>query len=107
MTHLDCYHLVLRHVWRTARSWRGGFTASASDGLRGAVAAVQSACPFVASDAGLGGSRGGLRQAYEAFTPEQIKTLNKHCAALHHAPVYTLEAVGGGGVRCCIAEVFN
>jgi len=45
-------------------------------------------------------------QAFEAFTPEQHKILNRHVAALHHAPIYTLEAVGGGGVRCCIAEIF-
>eukprot|EP00240_Pyramimonas_obovata_P001137 CAMPEP_0118934650 /NCGR_PEP_ID=MMETSP1169-20130426/13941_1 /TAXON_ID=36882 /ORGANISM="Pyramimonas obovata, Strain CCMP722" /LENGTH=486 /DNA_ID=CAMNT_0006877575 /DNA_START=45 /DNA_END=1505 /DNA_ORIENTATION=- len=45
-------------------------------------------------------------QAYDGFTPAQRETLLKHVAALHHAPVPTLEAIGGGGVRCCIAEVF-
>eukprot|EP00242_Pyramimonas_sp_CCMP2087_P001000 CAMPEP_0198232004 /NCGR_PEP_ID=MMETSP1445-20131203/115499_1 /TAXON_ID=36898 /ORGANISM="Pyramimonas sp., Strain CCMP2087" /LENGTH=494 /DNA_ID=CAMNT_0043912651 /DNA_START=119 /DNA_END=1603 /DNA_ORIENTATION=+ len=45
-------------------------------------------------------------QAHDAFTPAQRATLLKHVAALHHAPIPTLEAIGGGGVRCCIAEVF-
>eukprot|EP00898_Chlorokybus_atmophyticus_P001324 jgi/Chlat1/2192/Chrsp17S02756 len=44
--------------------------------------------------------------AYNAFTADQKKTLRKHLAALHHAPIDTLERVGGGGVRCAIAEVF-
>mmetsp|Transcript_23003 Transcript_23003/g.31958 ORF Transcript_23003/g.31958 Transcript_23003/m.31958 type:complete len:488 (+) Transcript_23003:59-1522(+) len=45
-------------------------------------------------------------QAYDAFTPDQRSILRNHVAELYHAPIDTLEAVGGGGVRCCIAEIF-
>lgn len=47
-----------------------------------------------------------LCQAYQAFTPDQRKTLRKHVAELHHAPIETIEHVGGGGVRCSLAEIF-
>uniref|UniRef100_A0A7S2Z629 Uncharacterized protein n=1 Tax=Chloropicon laureae TaxID=464258 RepID=A0A7S2Z629_9CHLO len=46
-------------------------------------------------------------QAYRAFTDEQKRVIERHCpGGLHHAPVDTLERIGGGGVRCCIAELF-
>jgi hypothetical protein len=45
-------------------------------------------------------------RAHNAFLPEQRAALLRHCAALHHAPVNTLEDVGGGGVRCTLAEIF-
>ncbi|DBA84070.1 hypothetical protein WJX77_002568 [Trebouxia sp. C0004] len=45
-------------------------------------------------------------QAYNAFTEEQRKTMLKHVAAIHHAPIDTIEHVGGGGVRCSLAELF-
>jgi hypothetical protein len=45
-------------------------------------------------------------QAYNAFTEDQHKVLRKHVAALHHAPIDTLERIGGGGVRCTLAEIF-
>ena len=45
-------------------------------------------------------------RAHDAFLPEQRAALLRHCAALHHAPVPTLEDVGGGGVRCTLAEIF-
>ena len=44
-------------------------------------------------------------QSYNAFTQEQREVLSKH-VQLHHAPIDTLERIGGGGVRCCIAEIF-
>lgn len=44
--------------------------------------------------------------AHDAFTGEQRAALLRHTAALLHAPVPTLERVGGGGVRCCIGELF-
>jgi len=44
-------------------------------------------------------------QAYESLTDVQIKTIEKHCAILH-APLYTIEACGGGSARCMLAEVF-
>jgi hypothetical protein len=43
--------------------------------------------------------------AFTSFTPGQRATLLTHAAALHHAPIPLLEAVGGGSVRCCIAEL--
>lgn len=46
-------------------------------------------------------------QAYNAFTPDQRRVLRRHVAELHHAPIDTLEHIGGGGVRCALAEVFT
>lgn len=45
-------------------------------------------------------------QAYNAFTPEQRATMRRHVADIVHAPIDTLERVGGGGVRCTLAELF-
>jgi hypothetical protein len=45
-------------------------------------------------------------RAYNAFTDDQKKVLRKHVAGLHHAPVDTLEFIGGGGVRCTLGELF-
>jgi hypothetical protein len=45
-------------------------------------------------------------QAYHAFTPQQRAVLRRHVAELVHAPIDTLERVGGGGVRCALAELF-
>lgn len=45
-------------------------------------------------------------QAYNAFTPEQRQVMRRHVAGLHHAPIDTLERIGGGGVRCTLAEIF-
>lgn len=45
-------------------------------------------------------------QAFNAFTDSQRHQLRRHLAALHHAPIDNLEFVGGGSVRCCLAEVF-
>lgn len=44
-------------------------------------------------------------QAYESLTDAQIKQIESHCAILH-APLYTIEACGGGSARCMLAEVF-
>ena len=45
-------------------------------------------------------------QAHDAFTNEQRTVLLRHVAALVHAPIDTLEHIGGGGVRCALAELF-
>jgi hypothetical protein len=45
-------------------------------------------------------------QAHGAFTEEQRRAMLRHCAGLVHAPIDTLERVGGGGVRCSLAELF-
>uniref|UniRef100_A0A383VAN1 Amidinotransferase n=1 Tax=Tetradesmus obliquus TaxID=3088 RepID=A0A383VAN1_TETOB len=45
-------------------------------------------------------------QAYHAFKPDQRAVLRRHVAELVHAPIDTLEKVGGGGVRCALAELF-
>ncbi|KAK9815839.1 hypothetical protein WJX72_010576 [[Myrmecia] bisecta] len=45
-------------------------------------------------------------QAYHAFTEEQRRAMRQHVAALHHAPIDTLEHIGGGSVRCALGEVF-
>ena len=44
--------------------------------------------------------------AFDAFQPEQRATLLGCVARLVHVPVPTVEAVGGGGVRCCLGELF-
>ena len=44
--------------------------------------------------------------AHNAFTPEQRALLLKHVRWLCHSPIDTLEHIGGGGVRCSIAELF-
>ena len=43
--------------------------------------------------------------AYHAFTTEQRATLTAH-APIVHAPIPTIEQLGGGSVRCMLAEVF-
>jgi len=43
--------------------------------------------------------------AYHAFTPEQRQVLREHLDDLVHADIRTIEVVGGGGVRCSIAEL--
>jgi hypothetical protein len=45
-------------------------------------------------------------QAYNAFTEDQRTTILRHVASIVHAPIDTLERVGGGGVRCTLAELF-
>ncbi|KIY97987.1 hypothetical protein MNEG_9977 [Monoraphidium neglectum] len=45
-------------------------------------------------------------QAHNAFTEDQRRVLLRHVAGLVHAPIDTLEKVGGGGVRCALAELF-
>lgn len=45
-------------------------------------------------------------QAYDAFTEEQRDAILRHVADIHHAPIDTLEFLGGGGVRCTLGEVF-
>lgn len=46
-------------------------------------------------------------RAHSAFDAAQRAALLRHTAELLHAPVDTLEAVGGGSVRCCLAELFG
>jgi len=43
--------------------------------------------------------------AHGAFSPEQRAALES-CAPLIHAPIPTIERLGGGSVRCMLAEVF-
>mmetsp|Transcript_6 Transcript_6/g.8 ORF Transcript_6/g.8 Transcript_6/m.8 type:complete len:487 (-) Transcript_6:423-1883(-) len=45
-------------------------------------------------------------QAYNAFTEEQRKVIRRNVNSIVHAPIDTLERVGGGGVRCTLAELF-
>lgn len=45
-------------------------------------------------------------QAHKAFTGDQKKSLLKTVASLVHCPLDTIERVGGGGVRCALAELF-
>lgn len=45
-------------------------------------------------------------QALNAFSRDQKQVLLKHVASFVHAPINTLEQIGGGGVRCTLAELF-
>lgn len=45
-------------------------------------------------------------QAFNGFTEAQRDTMREHVAALVHADISTIERVGGGGVRCTLAELF-
>jgi hypothetical protein len=47
------------------------------------------------------------QRAYDAFTPDQRGALLRHVGAIIAAPLDTLERVGGGSVRCCLAELFD
>lgn len=44
--------------------------------------------------------------AYETFTPEQREQLSQ-CGEIVHMDIRTIEAVGGGSVRCMLAEIFH
>jgi len=43
--------------------------------------------------------------AHQSFTPEQRDVLGA-IAPMVHAPIPTIEQLGGGSVRCMLAEVF-
>lgn len=45
-------------------------------------------------------------QAAAALRDEQRAAILRHCAAIAHAPVDTIERIGGGSVRCMLAELF-
>ncbi len=45
-------------------------------------------------------------RAFHAFTQQQRDTLLRHVDALVHADIPTIENIGGGGVRCMMAELF-
>ncbi|MEM9327798.1 MAG: arginine deiminase-related protein [Bacteroidota bacterium] len=44
--------------------------------------------------------------AYEIFSFEQKRRLSQH-GTLLHSPIPTIETLGGGGVRCMMAEIFK
>ena len=44
-------------------------------------------------------------QAYESLYPEQIQFIEQRTQILH-SPIKTIETIGGGSVRCMMAEVF-
>ena len=43
--------------------------------------------------------------AYECLNPEQIERIEKY-GSIIHSPIPTIEILGGGSVRCMMAEVF-
>eukprot|EP00007_Cunea_sp_BSH-02190019_P009740 CAMPEP_0174244868 /NCGR_PEP_ID=MMETSP0417-20130205/36863_1 /TAXON_ID=242541 /ORGANISM="Mayorella sp, Strain BSH-02190019" /LENGTH=875 /DNA_ID=CAMNT_0015324601 /DNA_START=83 /DNA_END=2710 /DNA_ORIENTATION=+ len=43
--------------------------------------------------------------AYNAFTEEQRATLLRHTDGIIHSPIPTIEKIGGGSVRCMLAEL--
>lgn len=46
------------------------------------------------------------QRAFDAFEEEQLITLEKHCDKIVPLSIPTIEEVGGGGVRCMVAEIF-
>lgn len=46
-------------------------------------------------------------RALKSFSDHQLAVINKHCnGGVIHAPLDTIEMIGGGGARCMLAEVF-
>jgi hypothetical protein len=45
-------------------------------------------------------------RAYKSFDDRQLKILSNHVKKFIHAPIDTIENLGGGGVRCMMAELF-
>lgn len=45
-------------------------------------------------------------QAFHAFSLEQLELIKQHVSKIYHTPINTIERVGGGSVRCMIAELF-
>jgi len=45
-------------------------------------------------------------RAHAAFTREQHEIFERHVKKVVHVPVPTIEDIGGGGVRCMMAELF-
>lgn len=43
--------------------------------------------------------------AFKSLTSIQIKRIERNCSIIH-APIDTIETIGGGGVRCMMAEIF-
>lgn len=46
------------------------------------------------------------RRARESFSDAQMAQIENAWDAVHVAAIPTLEEIGGGGVRCCVAELF-
>jgi len=46
------------------------------------------------------------KKAFDNFTEDQCKTLKKHVGQLVFADISLIETIGGGSVRCTIAELF-
>lgn len=43
--------------------------------------------------------------AFESLLPNQVSVIEKYCRILH-SPIPTIETIGGGSVRCMLAEIF-
>lgn len=43
--------------------------------------------------------------AFQSLLPHQVSMIEKHCSILH-SPIPTIETIGGGSVRCMLAEIF-
>jgi hypothetical protein len=45
-------------------------------------------------------------EAYNHFTEQQKVTLQKHFKKILHTPIPTIEEIGGGSIRCMMAELY-
>lgn len=46
------------------------------------------------------------KRAYDSYTEEQINILQKYVKKIIAVPINTIEDIGGGGVRCMMAELY-
>lgn len=46
-------------------------------------------------------------RAYRSLREDQLEVLREHFDGIYHVDLTTIEDVGGGSVRCCIAELFD
>ena len=46
-----------------------------------------------------------LNPAFRSFSNEQLSSMKEN-AEIVHSQLDMLEEIGGGGIRCCICEIF-
>jgi hypothetical protein len=45
-------------------------------------------------------------EAFNHFTEEQKRVLQRHFQRILHTPIPTIEEIGGGSIRCMMAELY-
>ena len=83
--------------------WVGGWVGWAAADVDGGRSAVAELLPLPVMCAGFPCFSPALDSSP---SPSPCPVRRRHVAALHHANIDTLEHIGGGGVRCTLAELF-